>query len=204
MCAQDFGADEHGTLFLSGIADTGSSTEISGLAVFGISFDDLASEQGRKKKYSYAGILDHLEDFLESQKDSGRTIVIASHTGLHTLGIQPESDAERWSGNSRYNIDRSSEVVTLLNRYAETYGMKIIFLFGHNHSRSETEFCLEPGETIYSTQEYTQGSVVHQKLAFTYAHAGYLTDSSHGTKHYSVLRLDDAGFESKLIKLKEQ
>ena len=197
--AQGFGADGSGILFLSGTADTGSSAEISNLAVFGIPFDDIADGQ----EYSYAGVLKNLESFLESQKDSGRIIVIASHTGLHTLGIQPGSSAKRWSGKGKYNIDRSAEMVSLLNRYAETYGMNIIFLFGHNHSRSETEFNLDPGEMIYSTQEYEQGTVTRQTLSFTYAHAGYLTDSSHGTKHYSVLRLQQGEIKPERKQLAE-
>jgi LPXTG-motif cell wall-anchored protein len=80
-----------------------------------------------------------------------------------------------WIGENPYNIDRSYDMVQLLNRYAEDYGMDIVFLFGHDHSRWENELLLKEGDTIVSTQSYGDRSFGEQTVHFTYAHAGYLS-----------------------------
>jgi len=181
-----------------GVADgLGTSDGTDGLAVFSIHFEDvIVRNQRGRKSCSYAGILEKLEAFLETQaaKTEKPLIIISSHTGLHALGIQPESSAKAWAGGSIYNVDQSDQVISLLNRYAEEYGLRILFLFGHNHSKGEKEFCLNTGDTIFSTSEYADRIRNIQELKFTYAHAGYLTDGSGGTKHYTFLTWDDETF----------
>ena len=187
---------------VSANADAASATE--GAAVFSIHFEDVAAQNRRGgKTCSYAAVLEKLEAFLEAQasKEEKPLVIISSHTGLHTLGIQPESSSKAWAGGSMYNVDQSDRVVSLLNRYAEEYGLRIVFLFGHNHSKGEREFCLNAGDTICSTSEYAGRTWKTQQLKFTYAHAGYLTDGSGGTKHYTLLTWDDGSFSCVLRQL---
>lgn len=69
--AMDLGADESGVVFLSGTDGCGTSAGIQDLAVFRISFDDIVIHEDEKEACSYAGILENLKAFLETQKDTG-------------------------------------------------------------------------------------------------------------------------------------
>ena len=159
------------------------------LIVYGINYDGLND--------TYAPLLDQLEAFLQnvSANYNGELILLSSHTGLHSLGIQPESGASAWGGGAMYNLSRSMEVVALINEYVEEYGLRITFLMGHDHTRNEPEFLLLPGDTIYSTDTYVDSSsstYTSQTINFVYGHSGYLSNNlGVSDKHYTFLRWDD-------------
>lgn len=201
-----FTAGNHDNRQAAVSANADGTSAAEGAAVFSIHFEDVAAQNRRGgKACSYAAVLEKLEAFLEEQasKEEKPLVIISSHTGLHTLGIQPESSSKAWAGGSMYNVDQSDKVVSLLNRYAEEYGLRIVFLFGHNHSKGEREFCLNVGDTIFSTSEYAGRTSKAQELKFTCAHAGYLTDGSGGTKHYSFLTWDRETFSLVLEQIGE-
>ena len=108
-------------------------------------------------------------------------MVISAHSGLHVLGVQPESmtrygiQISKWIGENQYNIDNSYELTKLINSYAEKYNMDIMYLFGHDHSRQESELIMIDGDDLTSTVEYSSRSYDTQPLKFTYAHSGYLS-----------------------------
>ena len=198
------GADEIGASFVSRPGRSGTSAYAENLAVFPIHFEDVIVRGGKKiKTYSYQNVLDRLETFLRAQAESGTNpmIVISSHTGLHTLGIQPESTATKWVGKSMYNVGMSNRMVQLLNKYAEEFGLRIVYFFGHDHSQREKEFQLRPEERIHSTIRYTGKKWTTLKLKFFYAHAGYLTSHIRGTKHFSLLVWNDSSYTVTLDQL---
>ena len=183
--AEDY--DGAGVIFDSSVAKENGTTSKNneGLIVYGINYDNL--DNG-----SYNGIIEDLEAYLESlRKDyAGQTIVISSHTGLHKL--------DDWGGGNSYNVDRSNEMVQLLNKYAET-GMNIQFYFGHDHSKGEAELCLNPGDTITSVISYSEQTTEDIVIKFTYGHAGYITSSTGGNERYSLVTWDNNGSTRKMM-----
>ncbi len=187
------------TIYVSGNHDNGTAAEeanaqenfsYNGLRIFPVHFDDIViKDENGKKSYSYEQVLPRLEDFLESLKADyhNELILISAHAGLHVLGVQPESAVSAWSGGSSYNVDGSAEMVRLLNKYAEECDMDILFMFGHDHSKNESEFFLTRGDTLYSTTQYADSEYEEQELHFSYMHAGYITDNINGTEHYSLV-----------------
>lgn len=161
-----------------------NSRDAKHLIVYGLNYDAAIIRNGDTVTYSYENVLPELETFLQqtAEQYQGETVIISAHSGLHILGKQPGSvnlstglPLAEWIGENPYNLDKSYDMAELLNRYAEDYGMDIVFLFGHNHSRSENEFLLTDGDTIVSTQRYSDRSFGEQTVHFTYAHAGYLS-----------------------------
>ena len=187
------------TIFVSGNHDNGTAAEeanrqenfsYNGLRIFPVHFDDIVlKDENGKKYYSYEQVLPRLETFLESLKTNyqNELILISAHAGLHVLGIQPESTASEWNGSNSYNVDGSAEMVRLINKYAKEYNMDILYMFGHDHSKSEKEFFLTRGDTICSTTQYADREYEGQELHFSYMHAGYITGSINGTEHYSFV-----------------
>ncbi|MCR5491797.1 MAG: metallophosphoesterase [Bacilli bacterium] len=176
-----------------------SSLSASGLIVYGINYFSIEEQlEDGTYTHSYAPVIEELKDYLESIKSSyaGELILISSHSGLHALGVDPHSDVtDPFGGNSAYNIDQSNALADLLNEYAENYGMNFSFLFGHNHSKGETEFVIAPGERIYATESFADKRVVNEKIEFSYGHAGYLsTEIGSASAHYSFLDWDDASY----------
>ena len=153
------------------------------ITVYGLNFDAVLTKTEDGTGYSYENVLADIEQFLQETAENyqGELVIISAHSGLHILGKQPESvnpDDQRlteWIGENMYNVDCSYELAALLNRYAEDYGMDIMYLFGHDHSRQETELLLKEGDTLLSTRRYADQSFDSQTLHFTYAHAGYLS-----------------------------
>ena len=69
--------------------------------------------------------------------------------------------------------------------------MDIMYLFGHDHSRAETEFILSDGDSLVSTEKYRKMSYDTQELSFTYGHAGYLSTSiGSADAHFSFIYRD--------------
>ncbi|MCC8357627.1 MAG: hypothetical protein LJU34_07340 [Oscillospiraceae bacterium] len=84
----------------------------------------------------------------------------------------------------------SAAMVELLNYYATEYGMDIMFFFGHDHSKGESEFYLTVGDEITSTVSYADQTSNTYTLAFTYAHAGYITNTIGGEENYTLVTWD--------------
>ena len=162
--------------------NAGTSANDEGLIVFGINYENLEGTDGT----DYDNIYDQLESFLKDLRDdyAGQLVVISAHAGLHQL--------DDWGGEAAYNINNANKIVNLLNEYAKT-GMNITYLFGHDHSKGESEFCLKPGEEITSVISYTDKTTENIPLYFTYGHAGYLLQGTgSGAQRYSLLSWDVA------------
>ena len=152
------------------------------MIVFGINYENIEGDDGT----DYDNIYDQLESFLKDLREdyAGQLVVISAHAGLHQL--------DDWGGEAAYNINNANKIVNLLNEYAKT-GMNITYLFGHDHSKGESEFCLKPGEEITSVVSYTDKTTENIPLYFTYGHAGYLLQGTgSGAQRYSLLSWDVA------------
>ena len=149
-------------------------------------------------------VYEYLDNALKkvSENYNGELVVISTHAGVHGVGIdpdstasdrqrpgretddgsdsrvRPDSDDRRPSGprGDAYNISESQEIVKLINSYVDEYEMDVIFLFGHNHSRGETEFLKLPGDKIVSIVDSVEKTTEENTLSFSYGHAGYITD----------------------------
>jgi hypothetical protein len=165
----------------------GTSAANDGLIVFGINFDALV-DKSYASGYSYDNVLPKLEAFLEDllPKYNGELVVISSHAGLHKLSGDGATAKD-------YNINNASKVVELLNEYGQY--MDILFLFGHDHSKGESELFLEPGETITTVKDYNGGgdNMITDEVVinFSYGHAGYITDNIGGKERYSFVTWND-------------
>ena len=158
-----------------GVKNKGRNSRFAkGIIVYGLNFESALYFNNNEYTYSYDRTLGELESFLKKTAESynGELVVISAHSGLHVLGLQPQSvnangvSIGKWIGENQYNIDRSDEMAKLINSYAEKYDMDIMYLFGHDHSRSETEFILSDGDELISTKKYS---------SFTYGHSGFLS-----------------------------
>lgn len=166
----------------------------NGLHIFGIDYDDIVITDGEgNKTFSYINVIPRLQQFLYELAKMGEKgpIVISSHTGLHVLGVQTESNSAKWAGNNDYNVDMSYEMAGLINSYASEYGMDIIFFFGHDHSKQEEEFDLGPGDVLHAEKNYAEKTYEPVEISFYYRHAGYLTSGIGGNRHYSFVTWDD-------------
>ncbi len=164
-------------------------TETGDLIV--LSYDYLSASSGETGR-------DDLRRQLEkiAENYQGEVILVAAHSGLHVLGLDPASavrGVKAWSGGDGYNMDGAAETVKMLNEFAETYGMKIVYFFGHNHTRGEKEFRKLPGGSILSPTEVKQKAAERISLDFIYAHAGYLTNSRNGEEKYTFMTWDEEG-----------
>ena len=164
-------------------ADTesvGTSEADDGLIVFGINYENIEGENGT----DYDNIYDDLATFLSNLRDdyAGQLVVISAHAGLHQL--------EDWGGEAAYNINNANKIVALLNEYAET-GMNILYMFGHNHSKGESELALVPGDEITTVISYTDKTTETVPISFAYGHAGYLLQGTgSGAARYSLISWD--------------
>ena len=109
--------------------------------------------------------INSLRNYLKNLKENGDTkpIFIITHFPLHY-----------YSSRSTTNAD---QVIDLLNTAATEDGQKIVFLWGHNHTMSDTyyDYIYRPGESI----EYNS-SGSSKKLQFYYGAAGCMSDSEYG------------------------
>lgn len=132
-------------------------------------------------------------------------VILSAHTGLHVIGVDPDSaasGAKARSGGSKYNLPESSEIVKILNDYAER-GLNLIYLFGHNHTQKETEFLKSPGQIIVSTDNAASGTYEMKTIQFYYGHAGYLTHTKNGHMSYTVLTTDGNEINIRRFRLSE-
>ena len=187
-----------------------NSRSAKGVKVYGLNFEAAACEKDAETYNSYEGVLGSVEAFLKAAAEDyrGELLVISAHSGLHVLGMQPESvnlsggRLYDWIGSNAYNIDRSYDLAQLINSYAEQYGMDIIYLFGHDHSRGETELFMSDGDTLISTKSFSDGTYGTLPLSFTYANAGYLsTVIGSASEQFSFIYRDDGKYSFDLISL---
>ena len=211
--AKDLSAS--GGLIFDGRSDAVKANGTSSLAdgnikVFSINYEAAIHRNTHDDRYySYDGVIESTEKFLENaSKDyNGELILISAHSGLHVLGMEPASvnpsggRISQWIGENAYNIDRSYDFASLINSYAEKYGMNIIYLFGHDHSRQETELILTEGNDITSAKSYTEQTYGTLPLKFTYAHSGYLsTVIGSADSNFSFIYKDGDGYSFDLIR----
>ena len=158
-----------------------NSRAASGVKVYGLNYE--AAVSGETDEISYENAISDIEAFLSSAASDyhGELLIISAHSGLHVIGMQPESvdkngdNVREWYGSESYNVDGSDKLAALLDRYAEEYDMDILYLFGHDHSRGETEMFITDGDTLISTSNFADKTFTSQPLRFTYAHSGYLS-----------------------------
>lgn len=168
---------------LSGTYSENADISAKDIIVYGINYKAAEFQKDESICFSYKNVIPQIEDFLkETAKDyHGQLVIISAHSGLHVLGEQSESidkygrNIGSWIGENAYNPDDSAILAAVLNHYAREYGMDIMYLFGHDHSRSEKEFILTAGDELTSTISYDERKSVTIPLDFTYAHSGYLS-----------------------------
>lgn len=168
----------------SSVSDNGkSSIYAQGIRVYGLNFEGAIQKDKSYYACSYSSVINDVEDFLKASAEDyhGELLIISAHSGLHVLGMQPDSvspnnyQLNKWVGENAYNIDDSCELAKMINSYAQKYNMDIIYLFGHDHSRLEKELFLSDGSTLVSPISYMEGTYGLIPLSFTYAHSGYLS-----------------------------
>ena len=160
-----------------------NSRSAPGIITYGIHYDAAIRKRADGILYTYEDTVRDMNRFLQETAEHyhGELVVISAHSGLHVIGKQPESvnyihaPLTPWLGENMYNVDCSYELAQTINRYAEQYDMNILYLFGHDHSRSETELFLTDGDRLIAPKHYADRSSGTLTLHFTYAHAGYLS-----------------------------
>ena len=115
---------------------------------------------------AYTNQVDSLKQFLNSAGNS-RVIYIITHFPLHTYSSRKTED--------------SGKVIDALNEAVENNGQTIVFLWGHNHTESDTYYdqIYGPGEGFTNTITYSGSST--KNLKFYYGAAGCMSDSDYGT-----------------------
>ncbi|MCQ2459134.1 MAG: metallophosphoesterase [Ruminococcus sp.] len=186
-----------------------SSKNSSDLIVYGLNFSSADEYTEGNWYYNYDRVISRVKSFLDetAKHYNGELIVFSAHSGLHAVGIQPESinpnseNVTQWGGGSAYNIDNSDKLAEILNSYAENYGMNILYLFGHNHSRKETEMFLTNGDTLVSTHSFDNRATVSDILKFTYAHSGYISNEiGCADGNFSFIKINGSSYSYDLMK----
>ncbi len=183
-----------------------------GITVYGLNFEVSQNKQDSTYTYSYDKAIKELDSFLRktAANYNGELVIISAHSGLHVLGVLPQSVSSgggpigQWVGENQYNVDKSYEMAKLINSYAEKYNMDIMYLFGHNHSRQERELIMTDGAVLISTESYAERSYGSQKLSFTYAHSGYLsTTIGCADANFSFIYRDGDNYSFDLIRISD-
>ena len=126
-----------------------------------------ANWDNRRDTYTDAQIT-ALETFLNGLAAAGNSkpVIILTHFPLHCYR----------SGRMTRQTVNADKVIGVLNAAVNNKGQKIVLLWGHNHTVSDTYYDgIYKGETI----EYADGS--SKKFEFYYAAAGCMSDSEYGT-----------------------
>ena len=121
----------------------------------------LGTDNWNNNKDNYTtGQITALTNYLNSVTD-GRPIIVLTHFPLH-----------RYSSRQSENADK---VIDALNNAANA-GKKIVLLWGHNHTMSDTNYdeIFEPGRTI--TYDSSGNS---KTISFFYAAAGCMSDTEY-------------------------
>lgn len=181
--------DPAGTL---GISPSGAhDPEHNRYGVFVINEDDFMWMQGRRTTDGNADISDDeaavaktaakLDAYLKTKYTSGfrAPVFVLSHLPLH-YSMRTYNDGDGCFAKFIFDV---------LNRYGKL-GMKLIFLYGHNHSNGWDNYLggasvfLSPGEKIPVAVPADRKACTQETLAFTYMNAGY-------TGYYSTTNPND-------------
>lgn len=194
-----------------GVKNKGRNSRYAkGITVYGLNFESALYCNNGEYTYSYDRTIKELDSFLKKTAENynGELVVISAHSGIHVLGLQPQSvnangnSIGKWIGENQYNIDCSYELAQLINSYVKKYDMDIMYLFGHDHSRAETEFILSDGDTLVSTEKYSDMSYNTQELSFTYGHSGFLsTTIGSANARYSFIYRDGDHYSYDIMNL---
>ena len=118
----------------------------------------------------YSDDLSTLDSYLGglSSADRQKPIFILSHFPAHSFS----GGSSMWGGSrSTQNAD---QLISTLNKYGNQ-GYDIYFLWGHNHTVSDTHY-----------DEVFTGSLDGTPISFTYLAAGCMSDSEYSTGSHSV------------------
>ena len=109
-----------------------------------------------------------LTEYLNSVGND-KPVIILTHFPLHCYK----------SGRMTRQTEGAYDVIEALNNAAVTNNQKIVLLWGHNHTVSDTYYdsIYKPGESI----EYAEAEGSSAELKFYYAAAGCMSDSEYGT-----------------------
>lgn len=198
FCGESDAVSQHGR----------NSRAAKGIVAYGINFDAALQKTDGGFYYTYENVIRSVDSFLKKTAGQyhGELVVISAHSGMHVIGQQPESvnmysELYPWQGENAYNIDLSYELAQTINRYAEQYDMDILYLFGHDHSRGETELFLTDGDTLIGSHYYADRSCDALTLHFTYAHAGYLSSViGSAVKQFSFIFRNGDSFSYDLLR----
>ena len=118
---------------------------------------------------SYSSQISSLTQYL-SGAGNDRPIFIITHFPLHYY-------------NSR-TTDNASDIIEVLNNAVENNNQKIVFLWGHNHTMSDTyyDYIYRPGDSIPTSSSSSSAKTIK----FYYGAAGCMSDSEYGTGSASV------------------
>ncbi|WP_050749569.1 Ig-like domain-containing protein [Slackia heliotrinireducens] len=107
--------------------------------------------------------------------DNDKVVIILTHFPLHHWG-----SSGYWGGRTTANADG---VIDVLNA-ATASGKKIVLLWGHNHSQSDTNYdeVFEPGSVI----QWGSSSSDTKEFNFYYAAAGCMSGKEYGSGSESV------------------
>ena len=187
-----------------------NSRSAKGIINYGINYDAALRRMDDGSLYrTYEDVIRSVDSFLKetAAQYHGELVVISAHSGLHVVGLQPDSEngyyspQYGWAGENAYNIDMSCELAQTLNRYAEQYDMNILYLYGHDHSRNEQEIFLTDGDTLISPKRYDNRSYENVTLHFTYANAGYLSSViGSASKKFSFIQRDGSSLTYDLLR----
>ena len=97
-----------------------------------------------------------------------KPIIIITHYPLHYYGSR--------------TISGASSIIDVLNNAVNNNGQKIVYLWGHNHTESDSNYdeVFEPGDKL----SYSNGS--SKEINFYYGAAGCMSDRDYGTGSGSV------------------
>lgn len=123
---------------------------------------------GSRDNYT-TGQISTLSNYLNNAGND-KPIIILTHFPLHYYG-----SGGSWGGGGRQTTN-ADQVIDVLNNAATANQQKIVLLWGHNHTVSDTHYdqIYAPGDSI----EYSSGN--SKELNFYYGAAGCMSDTEYG------------------------
>jgi hypothetical protein len=121
--------------------------------------------RSRSQSYDSAQV-SALETYL-NKASSNKIYFIASHYPLHSIGSRTTSNAD--------------SVVTTLNNVITQKNLKVVFIWGHNHSQNDSMYTkvLVPGQTSASSLQINNSTT--RTVNFYYIPAGCMSDTENQT-----------------------
>ncbi len=124
---------------------------------------------------NYSNQISSLTSYL-NRVGNDKPIFIITHFPLHYYG----SSSSWWGGRTTTG---AADVIDVLNNAVANNGQKIVFLWGHNHTESDTyyDYIYKPGDSFPTTN-----GGANKTIQFYYGAAGCMSDSEYGTGSASV------------------